>query len=322
MIVPLSAYRNVRALVLGASGFIGRWVVRRLAEESAEVYALVRDQNGAARLASVVRADHIRYCDVADFDALADEIGDISPDIAFNLAGYGVNRAEREESVANRINQDVPRVLCQAMGRLERRSWRGQAVVHAGTALEYGLISGDLRESSRPAPTTMYGRTKLAGTIAVSEECERLGLRGLTARLFTVYGPGERSGRLLPMLIDTAATRQPLRLTSGVQRRDFTYVEEVAEGLLRLGISEANPGAIVNLATGKLHSVRQFTETAARILGLDTELLRFDELPMLEGEMDHDPVAIDLLRSLTSWCPTTDITAGIERTACFGVQTP
>ena len=81
-------------------------------------------------------------------------------------------------------------------------------------------------------------------------------MRAVTARLFTVYGPGEHCGRLLPSLIEAARAEKPLELTAGTQLRDLTYVEDVAEGLLRLGLAQAEPGSVVNLATGHLTMVR------------------------------------------------------------------
>ncbi|NIP76477.1 MAG: NAD-dependent epimerase/dehydratase family protein, partial [Xanthomonadales bacterium] len=75
-----------------------------------------------------------------------------------------------------------------------------------------------MAEDSVPNPTTLYGRSKLAGTLQFRRACQRTGLRGLTARLFTVYGPGEHPGRLLPSLIEAAETDEPLELTAGLQK--------------------------------------------------------------------------------------------------------
>ncbi len=138
----------------------------------------------------------------------------------------------------------------------------------------YGKAGGDLAEDGPALPTTLYGRTKLQGTRVLAEGGPALGLRAITARLFTVYGPGEHPGRLLPALLQAARTGRPLELSAGTQCRDFTYIEDVAEGMLRLGRS-AGDNTIVNLATGRLTSVRTFAETAAGILGIACSNLRF-----------------------------------------------
>ena len=77
-------------------------------------------------------------------------------------------------------------------------------MIHVGSALEYGTARGNLNELTAPSPTTLYGRSKLAGTLRVCRAARRRGFRAVTARLFTVYGPGEQPGRLLPSLMAAA----------------------------------------------------------------------------------------------------------------------
>jgi nucleoside-diphosphate-sugar epimerase len=191
-------------------------------------------------------------------------------------------------------------------------------LVHAGSVAEYGSAGGDLREDGPAEPLTPYGKSKLEGSRIVAECCPRIGLRGVAARLFSVYGPGERAGRLLPALIETSRTGQPLDMSTGSQRRDFTYVEDVAEGLLRLGLSSGEV-PIVNLATGRLTAVRDFAETAAGILRIPSGHLRFGTRPDGPHEMEHEPVSLSRLRNLTRWTPATTIPEGVRRSVETGL---
>jgi nucleoside-diphosphate-sugar epimerase len=202
----------------------------------------------------------------------------------------------------------------KALSRVPAARWQGQRIVHTGSALEYGTSTGDLSEASTPAPTTLYGQTKLAGTRSLQRDSRSMKLNSVTARLFTVYGPGEHAGRLLPSLLEAARNGNPVDLTEGKQQRDFTYVEDVVEGLLRLGITNTLPGDIVNVATGHLTSVRQFVETAARIMGIPDDHLHFGDLPTRVEEMQHKPVAVHKLKQLTSWIPSISIAEGIKLT--------
>jgi nucleoside-diphosphate-sugar epimerase len=306
------SYSGIRAAVLGAAGFIGRWVSRSLCGQGAQLYLVVRDRASAERIFSEyeVRGEIIEL-DLEQPEAVLKLFQQIKPSITFNMAGYGVDRSERDEETAYRINAGLVEILCEALAEARDPEWAGQDVIHAGSALEYGEISGDLDEDSLPQPTTLYGKTKLAGTQALTRYCHTCKIKGVTARLFTVYGPGEHAGRLLPSLLDAASDRQPLQLTDGLQRRDFTYVADVAEGLLRLGLSQPAPGEIVNLATGRLTTVRQFVEFAANILNIPEEKLLFGALPTRREEMNHAPVTLNRLRRLTSWAPPTSIPDGI-----------
>lgn len=309
-------YTGARVLVFGATGFIGRWVAGKLA--GADLFLVVRRRASSADILSEYAIDgEIIETDIGPEGKAAEVIASVRPEVIFNLAGYGVDRSERDEMTARRINAGLVEEICEAASALGPTGWKGARVVHAGTALEYGTAGGDLSEDTPPAPTTLYGKTKLAGTEMLARVCERTGLRGLTARLFTVYGPGEHPGRLLPTLLESARTGSPVDLTEGLQKRDFTYVEDAATGLLRLGASEAPPGAVVNLATGRLTTVKDFTLAAARVLGLPPANLRFGAVPTRAEEMAHGEVNIERLRRLTGFVPATSVEEGVRKTEEF-----
>lgn len=308
--------RGTRIIVLGASGFIGRWVARRLCRQGVKPYLLVRDPAVAERVFRDYEINgEIIQADLHHADSVVEFIGEIKPDVVFNLAGYGVDRTERDEATACQINAYLVEAICRAMAIHGNHAWTGQSIVHVGSALEYGEIGGNLAEDSAVNPTTLYGKSKLMGTNLLTQFCRKLGVRGITARLFTVYGPGEHDGRLLPSLIQAANDGQPLQLTAGEQKRDFTYVEDIADGLLRLAVAESQPGEVVNLATGRLTTVRSFIETAASILNIPENNLQFGAIPTRAEEMQHDPATVDRLRRLIGWTPPTEIAEGIQRTA-------
>ncbi len=313
-----AGYRGAPVVVLGAAGFIGRWVARGLTAAGAAVTLVVRDRTAAQGVFD--RFDvggTIAELDLADERALGALLGRVRPAVVFNLAGYGVDRTEVDVDTAYHINAGVVGRLCAAMVSCGDPDWPGQAVVHAGTAMEYGGVEGDLDEAGPAQPTTLYGRSKLEGTRALTTCVEQRGLKGLTARLFAVYGPGEAPERLLPTLLHAAAGRQPIGLTAGAHARDFVYVEEVAEALLRLGLAAERTATPVNVATGALTSIRAFVETAAAVLEIDQARLRFGALPTRLEEMRHAPVTNARLQRLTGWAPATSIAEGIRRATRF-----
>lgn len=313
------SYQGVPVLLLGASGFIGRWVARALGECGAKLFLVVRNRESATDIFKQygIAGSLIEMDLTAEPASFAELYRDIQPAITFNLAGYGVDRTERNEMRAQQVNTALIGKLCAVISGQQHPSWQGQQLVHIGSALEYGTLDGDLSEDSQPAPTTLYGQTKLAGTCELSRYNERGQINGITVRLFTVYGPGEHEGRLLPSLLAASGNRQPLDLTTGLQKRDFTYVGDVAEGLLRIGSAHPPDFSIVNLATGHLQTVRNFTETAADVLSIPSEHLRFGAIPVRTEEMQHAPVANERLRQLTGWLPRTSVQAGVRKTMEF-----
>jgi UDP-glucose 4-epimerase len=299
---PDPAYRDERAVVLGAAGFVGRNVVAALRERGAEVTGVDRPGcDGAWTPLNVTRTGE-----------LARFLDDVRPAFVFNLAGYGVLPDQRDADRARILNAEVPRVLCELLADTDT------TLVHVGSAFEYGGVGGALDEDGPADPRSVYGRTKLAGTRAVQRWGDDRGVRAITARLFTVYGPGEQPHRLLPSLLRAARGDEILSLTAGEQCRDFTFVSDVAEGLCRLGLSQGPPGEVVNLATGALTSVRRFVEIAAEVLGIPDEQLAFGAIESRPDEMAHEPPTLARLRRRVGWTPPTSIGDGVRLTAESG----
>lgn len=302
----------------GAAGFVGRWVARCLTASGARLTLAVRDAEAATPIftgwgveGEVVEADLAR-------PGVAQELVEThQPQVIFNLAGYGVDRSEKDSELGRRINTELVCELADAVNRSDPGEWSGQRLLHVGSAFEYGWAGGNLSEDGPVEPIGWYGASKIKATQELVERSKHDGLKAITARLFTVYGPGEHQGRLLPSLLDAARTGDPLSLTAGTQQRDFTYVGDVAEGLCRLATLETCDQPVVNLATGKLHSVRSFAEIAARVLGIGGEKLRFGAIPQRGEEMVHEPVSTERLNRLLSWVPSTEIEAGVRKTGQF-----
>ncbi|NIP29707.1 MAG: NAD-dependent epimerase/dehydratase family protein, partial [Candidatus Dadabacteria bacterium] len=193
---------------------------------------------------------------------------DVKPDITFNLIGYGVSQKERDEDLMWKINSSLPGEITQTISEDKKSSHQMIRLIHVGSGFEYGTIENEITESTIPNPKTIYGKSKLAGTKKVCEISCKTGLPALTARLFTVYGPGEEEPRLFPSLVRISKTQESLNLTGGEQERDFTFVKDAAMGLLKLGILKNVPGPIINVATGTLLKVKDFALCAANLMGI------------------------------------------------------
>jgi nucleoside-diphosphate-sugar epimerase len=297
---------GARVLVLGASGFIGRWVARRVSLEGAHATFVVRDASAASPILARWRATgETVTADLSRSREAERLVRHHAPRVVFNLAGYGVDRRERDEVPARALNTDLVRELAECCGAVR--------LVHVGSALEYGTASGDLAEDTEPSPTTLYGRTKLRGTQILEEAGRAHALPAVTARLFTVYGPGEHETRLFPSLLAAASSGATLALTDGIQQRDFAYVEDVADALVRLAGVPTPPGTVINVASGRLRTVRSFIEETARQLGLHESSLRFGALPTRPEEMRHGDVNVERMRRWLGAPLSEDLSAGISR---------
>src|SRR5262245_52126386 len=111
-----SAYRGSRALVLGAGGFMGRWVARRLTQVQSQLTVAVRDPESFAQIAErfAIKANVVSLSSL-DANSLRRLMDESSPDVVFNLIGYGIDRAETDPESMWRVNRDLVRHAATAI---------------------------------------------------------------------------------------------------------------------------------------------------------------------------------------------------------------
>ena len=225
-----------RLLLTGATGFIGSAVARRLAADGHEVV----DQR--IDLLAASSSDLARFVEDADVSHC------IHCAWYTNQADYLVHEANRDWLVASLD-------LARACRRIR--------FVGLGTCLEYDLSSGmPCVEHATPLrPDTLYARCKRDLFDALSE----LGGDFAWARVFFVYGPGDRTGRLIPGMLEAFSRGEVARPSNGGLRRDYIHVDDLASQLVRIATSGAR-GAI-NTGSGQAPLLSEIFAAGALAFG-------------------------------------------------------
>ncbi len=307
----------MRALVTGAAGFLGANLVRRLHVAGHEVIALTRSPEAAWRLEEVVADVRVLELDLRDTAAIERVIATTEPQWIFHLAAHGAYswQSDLEQMIA--VNVAATATLLSAA-----RAAGVQAFVNAGSSSEYGLKAHAPREDEWLEPNSHYAVTKAAGShltaLAAAE-----GLPAVTLRLYSIYGPWEDPGRLVPALV-REATRGKLPPLVGPQTaRDFVYVEDCCEALLRAAQRGApgGPGATLNIGSGVQTRLEELVEVARGALGV-TEEPQWGTMGQREWDTNvwvSDPrAALELL----DWRATSSLGDGLARTAAWLRERP
>ena len=197
-----------------------------------------------------------------------------------------------------------------------------QAFVNAGSSSEYGLKTHPPREDERLEPNSHYAVTKAAGShltaLAAAE-----GLPAVTLRLYSIYGPWEEPGRLVPALVREATRGGLPPLVGPETARDFVYVEDCCEALLRAAERGApgGPGATLNIGSGTQTRMDELVEVARRALGVTAEP-QWGTMGQREWDTNvwvSDPrAALELL----DWRASTSLDDGLIRTAAWLRERP
>jgi len=219
-----------RVLVSGATGFLGANLTQRLLVLGAEAHALVRRPGP-----DLPAGTEPHPADLRDVEATACAVASARPELVFHLAaaaGHPGDARTRAETLS--VTVDGTANLLEAL-----RPVAPGRVVCAGSSLEYGARARPMREDDVPAPTTFRGAAKAAATALALGFGAETGTPVTVVRPFSVYGPRERRPRLVPTVVDAALRGEPIHLTRAGIARDFVYVDDVVDGIVRAATTPA-----------------------------------------------------------------------------------
>jgi UDP-glucose 4-epimerase len=238
-----------RAVVLGASGFLGSWVARALVSLDIPVITVGRRTSDETRRldveADILDLDLVGICDDAD--------------VIFDLAGTGdVPRSLSEPAVDLRANLQTTVAVLDAA----RRATDPPRVVLVSSAAVYGeSVTVPMAEDHPLLPISPYGVSKLAAEHYLRVFHRLYGLRGIAVRPFSVYGPGQRKLVVYDLLKRIVDGERPLRILAPADvTRDFVYVEDVAAAIVALARDAPAKGEAYNLASGHATSLRELAD--------------------------------------------------------------
>lgn len=302
---------DLRALVTGATGQDGSYLVERLLEEGVEVHALVRegehDDDASPALPAAV---HRHVGDLASGRALEDLVAEVEPTEVYSLGGISsVALSWQEPALTAQVSGVAVGHLLKAAHELQERSGRAVRVVQASSAEIFGRTSVVPQDETTPLrPLTPYGAAKAYAHHLVGV----YRARGLHASSCILYN--HESPRRPETFVTRKITAGVARIAGGLQselsmgnldsRRDWGWAPDYVAAMV-LAV-RAEMGRDYVIATGMSHSVRDFVAAAFRAAGIDD----WEHLVTLDPRFARPSDAPELVgdpgraRELLGWTPT------------------
>lgn len=300
-IVEADDARPRSALVTGAAGFVGRWLLDAMRRDGIAVTAMTQSPITLDPAAAVTHGSTapVRWCvgDLLDDGYVAETVALAAPDFVVHLAAIShVPTADADPAAAWNVNVTATARLLHHVQRLRETQSVDPLVLIVGSAEQYGR-----RESAEPiderepqAPRTVYAATKAAQEILALQQWRAVGMRVVVARSFNHSGSGQESRFLLPALVAralalrTAPRGAQLAVGNTTPVRDFLHVGDVVSAYISL-LHRGVPGEVYNVASGVGRSVQQIvervvarTQVEATIV-VDPALVRPVDVPALVG---------------------------------------
>lgn len=219
------------AVVTGANGFIGSALLRELSRQGVSVVAVVRSIGSNIEGIQSIPGVKIVYCELAQLRRLPAMIRE-PVDTFFHLAWEGATGAARGDNALQLKNIEWTLAAVVAAHELGCSRFIG-----AGSSAEFDVRACMEANGSVPNVTSHYGTAKIAAHYMSKAECARLKLNHIWAQLANTYGPGDRSSNFVIFAAKLMLTGQDANFTSGEQLYDFTYIDDIAQGLCRIGMN-------------------------------------------------------------------------------------
>lgn len=296
-------------LVTGGCGFIGSRLVAKLVHAGHSV-AVVDDLSlGAERnLGGVAAEAELLVVDIRNEGAVAQAVAQVRPDKVIHLAAlHFIPACDRAPKVCVDVNVGGTQALLDACAATQVGS-----VVLASSAAVYAPATTAHDEQAQLGPTDVYGLTKLWTEQLGARFSRLVGVPTRVARLFNVFGPGETNPHLVPSVIAQARQGVQLRLGNLDTARDYVFVDDVAEALIAMSMTESSTEHVaMNIGRGTEVTGHDIVAIVASLMGTalqvvsDPERMRASDRPHLCS----DP---RLAKAELGWRAGTDLRDGLD----------
>lgn len=304
-------------LVTGGCGFIGSHIVEKLVENGYNVSIISRPRCNHENIRHLLSKIKFYNGDVTDIKFLENTMRNMnSLECIVHLAAL----INVDESIKTpRLFWDVN--VGGTFNVLECARKKDAKVIKMSTCEVYGNVPKGKADEKHPTnPCSPYAASKLAADRYCFTYHNTYGLPVTIARPFNIYGPRQSAamyGAVIPKFITRVLNNQPpLIFGDGLQTRDYVYVEDVAEGYLKLIKNNNFPGEAINFATGIDHSIGDIANRVIKFAGKE-DILRPEFVNARQGELRRSCGDYSKAKKLLGWEPKVSFDEGLKKTIAF-----
>lgn len=308
----------MKVLITGAAGFIGMYVAERLLARGDTVVGIdnLNDYYDVslkeARLARLTPHPAFRFIklDLADREGMATLFKREQPDAVINLAAQAGVRYSLKNPLAYADSN-----LIGFINVLEGCRYNGvKHLLYASSSSVYG---GNKKvpfaeDDNVDHPVSLYAATKKANELMAYSYSHLYGIPSTGLRFFTVYGPWGRPDMAYFSFTQNILAGKPIDVFNhGRMQRDFTYIDDIAEGVVRILDSPPTgspPHTVLNIGNHQPVELMEFINTLENALG---KKATYNFLPMQDGDVPITYAETSRLRTLVDFSPSTPLADGI-----------
>ncbi len=298
-----------KVIVTGGTGFVGANLAEQLVKDGHDVHLFVRRGYKDWRIKRLLPHLRLHTVNFLDPQLLRTKVATLRPDWIFHLAAYGAYSWQPDLNEAIQTNFLATVNLVEAC-----RSTGFEVFVNTGSSSEYGVKAHPPSEDDFLEPNSYYAVAKASATLFCRYTAQRFKLPIYTLRLYSVFGPYEEPGRLIPTLIIKGLQGQFPPLVQPDIARDFIFTEDVIRACLFVAASWASipSDEVYNVGSGQQTTLKDVIKTTREIFQITAE-------PAWESMQNrvwdtNNWVANNTKLRAAGWKPEFDFRAGYIKT--------
>ncbi|MCC6231730.1 MAG: GDP-mannose 4,6-dehydratase [Verrucomicrobiales bacterium] len=308
-----ASLKGQKVVVTGGSGFIPSHLVRRCLDEGATVAVTVRYDNVVKneRLRELWRDLVVIEADLRNRGAL-EQVKSWKPNLVFHLAAYNhVGQSFTQVEECFDVNAKGTANLLDTCGPVDK-------FIYMSTSEVYGHQSAvPFVETMTPDPISPYAITKYAGEMYCRLKQRVSGSFPIVVvRPFNVFGPYQSSKAVIPELILNCLRGIPVRTTKGEQTREFNYVSDIVDGLVKAALHQGSIEGPVNIAAGEEVRICDLVRMIAELTATKSSI-EIGALPYRPTEIWRMYADATRARTVLGWAPKVSVREGLERTVTW-----
>ena len=294
--------KKKKILIAGGTGFIGYHLAKKCLALNWSVDSI--STKSPLKKRRLVKVKYIKF----DISKKKNLVKNLSHDYDYiiNLAGY-VDHSHKEKTM--RSHYDGCKNL--SMFFLNKKI---EKFIQVGSSIEYGKLKSPQKENIKNLQKTysVYGRAKLFSTKFLLELKKKYNFPATIIRLYLVYGPKQDMNRLIPITIKNAIQNKKFDCSVGHQVRDFLYIDDLIDAIIKMLKNRYVQGEIINIGSGKIISVKKLILKICKLTKGGNP--QFGKLPLRKDEIIKLYPNLSKIKKLLKWQPKINLENGLKKT--------